>query len=71
MSSGQSRAGSLLEAGANVLIGWAVAVAANLVVLPTFGLPVTMGQAAGIAVAFAGVSLLRSYAIRRFFNWLR
>lgn len=68
MNSAQTRRGSLAEALANVLFGWAVNVLANLVILPAFGLPVTAAQAAGIGVAFAGVSLARSYVLRRLFN---
>ena len=65
---GQRRLGSVIEAAANVGIGWAVSFFANLAVLPAFGFPVTAGQAAGIGVAFAGVSFARSYALRRVFN---
>lgn len=64
----QTRRASLVEAAVNVSVGWLVAVAANLVVLPAFGLPVSAGQAAGIGAAFAGVSLVRSYGVRRLFN---
>ncbi|QBR35421.1 hypothetical protein ETW23_03960 [Leisingera sp. NJS201] len=68
MAAGQSRRGSLLEALANVVLGWGVAVLANLAVLPAFGLPVTPGQAAGIGAAFSAISLCRSYVLRRIFE---
>ncbi|WP_425537538.1 DUF7220 family protein [Phaeobacter gallaeciensis] len=68
MSKGQGRLGSLAEAALNTVLGWFVAFLANLVVLPLFGLPVTPGKAAGIGVAFAGVSLARSYFLRRIFE---
>lgn len=68
MNSGQTRLASLVEASANVIFGWGVGFVSNLVVLPAFGLPVSLGQAAGIGAAFAGVSLARSYVIRRIFE---
>ncbi len=64
----QTRRGSALEAAANVAVGYGVAVALNLAVLPLFGLPVTGGQAAGVAAIFTAVSLARSYVLRRLFN---
>lgn len=70
MSDGQSRLASLVEAVANVVIGLAVAFVANLLVLPAFGVPITLSQAAGVSLAFTVVSVARSFALRRFFNWL-
>lgn len=67
----QSRIMSAVEAGANVLIGYAVNFAANLIVLPLFGLAVTPASAAGIGAVFTGISLARSYLLRRAFNGLR
>jgi hypothetical protein len=64
----QSRRHSALEAAANVAIGYGINVAANLALLPLFGLPVDAGQAAGIGLAFTGISLARSYLLRRAFN---
>lgn len=65
---GQTRLGSLVEALVNVGIGWGVAVLANLVVLPWWGLPVSLSQAAGIGAAFSAISVCRSYALRRLFE---
>jgi hypothetical protein len=64
----QSRLHSLVEAWANVLVGYGVAVAANLVVLPAFGYAVTVSHAAGMGLLFTVISLVRSYALRRAFN---
>lgn len=66
----QSRLQSAVEAVANVAIGYGVSVAANVIVLPAFGLKVTMGEAAVIGVVFTAISLVRSYLLRRFFNRL-
>jgi hypothetical protein len=68
MPGGQSRLASILEALANIVVGVGVAFIANLMILPAFGLPVSLGQAAGISAAFTAVSLVRSYVLRRIFN---
>lgn len=67
----QTRAGSLAEAAANIAVGFAINWAANMLVLPHFGFDVTGRQAFGIGLIFTGISLLRSYALRRWFNGLR
>jgi hypothetical protein len=61
---------SAVEAAANVGIGYLVAIAATAVILPIFGYRVTAQDAIGISAAFTVVSLLRSYALRRLFNWM-
>lgn len=66
---GQSRRGSALEAVANVAAGLGVAFVAKLVILPALGLPVTLSQAAQVSALFTLVSLARSYALRRVFNY--
>lgn len=60
---------SAVEAVANVAVGYLIAVSATVVVLPAFGYRVTAGDALGISAVFTGVSLVRSYALRRAFNW--
>mgnify|MGYP000275895346 CR=1 FL=1 len=66
----QSKTQSLLEAIANILIGMGVAFAAQLIVFPALGIAVRLDQNVQITVAFTAVSLVRSYYVRRFFNWL-
>jgi hypothetical protein len=65
----QSKLSSFFESCLNVAVGWLVGLVANLVVLPWFGYFVTFGDAAGISVVYTIISLVRSYAIRRWFNW--
>lgn len=67
----QTRKHSAFEAVANVVIGYGINLAANLAILPLFGFSVTVASAAGIGVLFTGISLVRSYALRRIFNRLR
>ena len=64
----QSRVQSLLECGANVLIGYLVSVAANAAILPMFGVHVTASDNFAIGAIFTVISLLRSYVLRRAFN---
>lgn len=66
----QSRKHSALEAVANVLVGYGIAVASNLLVMPAFGYHITASEAAGMGLVFTGISLVRSYALRRLFNRL-
>jgi hypothetical protein len=67
----QTRFGSFVESWANIAIGFAINFTANLLILPLFGLPVTPGDAFGIGLVFTGISLARSYLLRRCFNGLR
>ncbi|MFZ9080259.1 MAG: DUF7220 family protein [Alphaproteobacteria bacterium] len=65
---GQSRRRSAIEAGANVIIGYLVAVTANYFVLPAFGYMVTVQDSFTIGLAFTAISMLRTYVLRRLFN---
>ena len=67
----QSRRHSAIEAVANVAIGYAVAIAAQIVIFPWFGIHASTSDHLLIGLAFTVVSLIRSYALRRLFNlWL-
>jgi hypothetical protein len=67
----QTRLGSLTEAAVNVVIGLAISMGANAVVFPLFGFRPQWRQNAMISVIYTGISLVRSYALRRWFNhWL-
>lgn len=66
----QPRIQSLLEALANVVVGFYVSVMANLYVLPMFGYQVTTQDALAIGYVFTVISIIRSYALRRAFNAL-
>ncbi len=56
------------EAAANVLVGFLVAVVTQLLVFPMFGLQATFGENLAIGAVFNGVSLARSYLLRRAFE---
>ncbi len=64
----QSRKRSLQESAVNIAVGYSINYAANLVILPLFGFHVTAGDNALIGLLYTGVSLVRSYCIRRWFT---
>ncbi len=66
----QSRLGSLVESLANVAIGYGVAVGAQLLVFPLFGVVIPLSSNLAIGIIFTLVSLVRSYLLRRLFNFL-
>ncbi|WP_425352076.1 DUF7220 family protein [Aquamicrobium defluvii] len=67
----QSRIMSLAEAVANVIVGYGIAVATQLLVFPWFGLPARLDDALAIGAIFTGVSIVRSYTLRRIFEAIR
>ena len=64
----QSRIASLAESVMNVLIGYGVALASQLVIFPMFGIHLPLSDNLAIGAWFTLISLVRSYAIRRWFN---
>ena len=64
----QSRLHSFIEAWSNTFIGYFVNLLVQLVVYPLYGATLTFGQNIQIGLIFMGVSITRSYALRRFFN---
>jgi hypothetical protein len=67
----QTRTGSAVEAGLNIVVGFGINYVANLLVLPLFGFDVTPRAAFEMGLVFTGISLARSYVLRRWFNSLR
>jgi hypothetical protein len=61
----------MIEAVTNVVVGYALAVITQIVAFPWFGLQITLGDNLAIGAVFIGVSLVRSYALRRLFARLR
>ena len=64
----QSRRLSFLEALTNVVVGYALAVLTQLIVFPWVGLTASLQDNLAIGAAFVGVSLIRSYVLRRVFE---
>ena len=67
----QSRAMSLVEAVANVVLGYGVAVVTQILVFPIFGLHTTLAQNLKMGFVFTVVSIGRSYVLRRLFELWR
>ena len=56
------------EAVANAALGLCISYAAVRLLWPLFGWPVTNGQGWAVTAIFFGLSLARSYALRRLFR---
>ena len=64
----QTKKQSAIESITNVLIGYIVAVASNAAILPLFGVNLPFSDSLLIGVWFTVISLIRGYAVRRWFN---
>ncbi len=62
---------SLVEAVANVAVGYGVAVVTQIVIFPIFGLHTTLAQNLKMGAVFTVVSIARSFALRRVFEAIR
>ena len=72
----QTRLGSLFEALFNIVVGFSINFAANIWLIPLFvtgqdGLPAHVDLMANwwMGCAFTVISLVRSYSLRRLFNY--
>jgi len=65
----QSRKHSMYESVSNIAIGYIVAIASQLAVFPLFGIYVGIGDNLAIGAYFTAISLIRSYTVRRWWNW--
>ena len=64
----QSRIMSMVETAANVVVGYVLAIATQIIVFPWFGIETGLGEHLTIGLAFVGVSLARGYLLRRLFE---
>jgi hypothetical protein len=62
---------SLVESIANVIVGYGVAVATQILIFPVFGLHTTLAQNLKLGLVFTIVSIARSFALRRLFEAIR
>jgi len=67
----QSCSMSLLEATANVVVGYVLAIVTQIAVFPWFGIETGLAEHLTIGLAFVGVSLIRGYLLRRLFEAIR
>lgn len=67
----QSKLASLVEVVTNMAVGFAVSVYAQAVIFPLYGFTtLTITENVQIVAIFTIISMVRSYLVRRFFNWL-
>lgn len=64
----QTRLGSLIEAIINVVIGFSINFAANMLIFPLFGFHITPGANLALGLIYTVISVARSYCVRRWFN---
>ena len=64
----QTRLGSFVESLANVAIGYGVALLSQLLIFPIYDIHIPISTNIAIGVWFTGISIVRSYALRRWFN---
>jgi len=67
----QTRLMSLIESITNVVVGYGLAVVTQMLVFPVFGLHTTLAQNLKLGLIFTGISLIRSFALRRAFEAVR
>lgn len=64
----QSRAGSFVEAMTNTAIGFGINYTANLLIFPLFGMHISLANNLLMGCIYTGISVARSYVLRRWFN---
>ena len=64
----QTKLESAIEVVVNVLIGYAVATASQIMIFPLFGILLPLSDNLLIGAYFTAISIVRGYVVRRFFN---
>ena len=68
----QSRIMSMVEAVTNVVVGYVLAIATQIMVFPWFGIETGLAEHMTIGLVFVTVSVARGYLLRRLFEtWRR
>jgi hypothetical protein len=67
----QSRTMSVIEACTGVVVGYSLAVLAQVLAFPLFDLPVTLSNTLGLPLVFTLISIPRTYLLRRVFEAIR
>ena len=64
----QTKLESLLESVINIIIGYCIALASQLILFPLFDIHISLSTNLWIGFWFTLISLIRSYVLRRWFN---
>lgn len=67
----QTKRGSVVEALANIAVGFTINYIANLLIFPIFNMHISPGNNFLLGLIYTGISLIRSYVLRRWFNGLK
>lgn len=67
---GQTPRGAIIEAWTNIAAGFSVNYCANFLLLPLVGVQVTPADNFMLGWCYTAISIIRSYAIRRWFNFV-
>ena len=65
---GQSPRSAIIEAWFNLVIGFSINFVANTFILPLVGAHITSAQNFWLGWVYTSVSIVRQYAVRRWFN---
>lgn len=68
---GQTPRGAIIEAWTNIAIGFTVNFLANFLLLPLVGASFTAAENFWLGWIYTAISIVRSYAVRRWFNVLQ
>ena len=64
----QTKLESAIEVVVNVLIGYVVATASQIMIFPLFGIFLPLSDNLLIGAYFTAISIVRGYVVRRIFN---
>lgn len=64
----QSKKHSAMETATNIGVGYVVALGSQFAVFPLFGIHVPLSSNIAMSLYFTGISIIRSYALRRYFT---
>lgn len=67
----QTKLGSFAESWANIVVGFTINFFANMLIFPLFGMHISYGSNFLLGLIYTGISLARSYVLRRYFNGLK
>lgn len=61
---------SAIETATNIAVGLVISLLAQMVILPVYGIHISMSENVQITIFFTAVSIVRGYCLRRLFNSL-
>lgn len=65
----QTKLQSMIETCVSIAVGLVVSLLSQLIIFPLLGIHTTLGTNIQIVLYFTVISVIRSYWVRRYFNW--